>query len=55
MEHHIEEGQVATRRHGRRDQQVEGPVIAIALILAAVFIPVAFMGGITGVCTSSSR
>ena len=27
---------------------MQGPVIAIALILAAVFIPVAFMGGITG-------
>ena len=28
--------------------QVQGPVIAIALILAAVFVPVAFMAGITG-------
>jgi HAE1 family hydrophobic/amphiphilic exporter-1/multidrug efflux pump len=25
-----------------------GPVIAIALVLAAVFVPVAFLGGLTG-------
>ena len=29
-------------------EEVSGPVVAIALILAAVFVPVAFMGGITG-------
>ena len=28
--------------------EVSGPVIAIACILAAVFIPVAFLGGIGG-------
>src|SRR6202521_6347580 len=28
--------------------EVSGPVVAIALILAAVFIPVAFLGGISG-------
>lgn len=28
--------------------EVQGPVIAIALILSAVFIPVSFLGGITG-------
>ena len=28
--------------------EVSGPVVAIALILAAVFVPVAFLGGITG-------
>src|SRR5262249_59033002 len=27
---------------------VAGPVIAIALVLAAVFVPVAFLGGLTG-------
>jgi multidrug efflux pump len=30
-------------------QEVTGPVIAIVLVLAAVFIPVGFMGGLTGV------
>ena len=34
-------------RHGAADK-VSGPVIAIALILAAVFIPTAFVPGITG-------
>ena len=29
-------------------EEVSGPVIAIACILAAVFIPVAFLGGISG-------
>jgi HAE1 family hydrophobic/amphiphilic exporter-1 len=29
-------------------EEVSGPVIAIGLILAAVFVPVGFMGGITG-------
>ena len=30
-------------------QQVTGPVIAIVLVLCAVFVPVAFIGGMTGV------
>jgi HAE1 family hydrophobic/amphiphilic exporter-1 len=30
-------------------EEVSGPVVAIALILAAVFVPVAFLGGISGV------
>ena len=29
-------------------EEVSGPVIAIGLILSAVFVPVGFMGGITG-------
>ena len=29
-------------------REVSGPVVAIALILSAVFIPVAFLGGISG-------
>ncbi len=29
-------------------QQVSGPVITVVLVLAAVFVPVAFVGGITG-------
>ncbi len=29
-------------------KEVSGPVVAIALILTAVFVPVAAMGGITG-------
>ncbi|GAB5992127.1 efflux RND transporter permease subunit [Aeromonas enteropelogenes] len=30
-------------------QEVSGPVVAIVLVLSAVFLPVAFMGGMTGV------
>ncbi|MFC4252802.1 efflux RND transporter permease subunit [Sinimarinibacterium flocculans] len=33
----------------RAMQEVTGPVIAIVLVLVAVFIPVAFLGGMTGV------
>ena len=36
------------RRRFTAMREVQGPVIAIALILAAVFIPVAFMSGVTG-------
>src|SRR5690606_30330818 len=32
----------------RAMDEVTGPVIAIVLVLAAVFVPVAFLGGITG-------
>lgn len=30
-------------------ENVQGPVVAVALVLSSVFVPVAFMGGITGV------
>ena len=36
-------------------EEVSGPVIAIALMLAAVFVPTAFIPGITGRFTSNSR
>jgi hydrophobic/amphiphilic exporter-1 (mainly G- bacteria), HAE1 family len=48
VEHHIEEGKSPREATRAAMKQVQGPVIAIALILAAVFIPVAFMAGITG-------
>src|SRR5262249_45684637 len=48
VEHHIEEGMSPREATSAAMKQVQGPVIAIALILAAVFIPVAFMSGITG-------
>jgi hydrophobic/amphiphilic exporter-1 (mainly G- bacteria), HAE1 family len=48
VEHHIEEGMAPREATLAAMRQVQGPVIAIALILAAVFIPVAFMSGITG-------
>jgi HAE1 family hydrophobic/amphiphilic exporter-1 len=46
--HHIEHGMTPKDATFQAMKEVSGPVVAIALILAAVFIPVAFMGGITG-------
>src|SRR5438128_5556991 len=48
VEHHIEEGPPPRGRTFKAMSEVQAPVIGIALILAAVFIPVAFMAGITG-------
>ena len=48
VEHHIEEGMAPREATIRAMSEVQGPVVAIALILAAVFVPVAFMSGITG-------
>ena len=48
VEHHIEEGLPPREATLKAMSEVQAPVIGIALILAAVFIPVAFMGGIVG-------
>ncbi len=48
VEHHIEEGLSPRDASLKAMEEVSGPVIAIALILAAVFIPTAFIPGITG-------
>ncbi|HEY1536529.1 MAG TPA: multidrug efflux RND transporter permease subunit [Polyangiaceae bacterium] len=48
VEHHIEEGMSPRDATVQAMKEVQGPVVAIALILAAVFIPVAFLSGITG-------
>ncbi len=48
VEHHIEEGMSPRDASFKAMSEVSGPVVAIALILAAVFIPVAFTGGVTG-------
>ena len=48
VEHHIDEGMSPREATLQAMSEVQGPVMAIALILAAVFIPVAFMSGITG-------
>jgi HAE1 family hydrophobic/amphiphilic exporter-1 len=48
VEHHIEEGMAPREATFKAMSEVQGPVVAIALILAAVFVPVAFMGGVTG-------
>jgi multidrug efflux pump len=48
IEHHIEEGLSPRRAAHRAMEQVSGPVVAVALVLSAVFIPCAFISGITG-------
>jgi HAE1 family hydrophobic/amphiphilic exporter-1 len=48
VEHHIENGLSPRDASFKAMEQVSSPVIAIALILAAVFIPTAFIPGITG-------
>ena len=48
VEHHIEQGLSPKDATRKAMEEVAGPVIAIALILAAVFVPTAFIPGITG-------
>jgi multidrug efflux pump len=48
VEHHIEEGMSPKEATLQAMREVSGPVVAIALILAAVFIPVGVMSGIQG-------
>jgi HAE1 family hydrophobic/amphiphilic exporter-1 len=48
VERHIEEGMPPKDAAFKAMEEVSGPVIAIALILAAVFIPTVFISGITG-------
>jgi HAE1 family hydrophobic/amphiphilic exporter-1 len=46
--HHIEQGMSPRDATLKAMEEVSGPVVAIALILAAVFVPVGFIPGITG-------
>src|SRR4029079_6959738 len=46
--HHIEHGMAPREATVQAMREVSAPVIGIALILSAVFIPVAFVGGLTG-------
>ena len=48
VEHHIEHGLAPKEATIRAMEQVSGPVIAIGLVLSAVFVPCAFISGITG-------
>ena len=49
VEKHMEEGLEVVDATERAMDEVQGPVVAIAFVLAAVFVPVAFLGGMTGV------
>jgi hydrophobic/amphiphilic exporter-1 (mainly G- bacteria), HAE1 family len=48
VERHIEEGLSPRDAAVRAMEEVSGPVVAIALILSAVFVPTVFIPGITG-------
>jgi multidrug efflux pump subunit AcrB len=48
VEHHIEEGLPPKEATVKAMSEVSGPVIAIGLVLSAVFIPCAFIAGIIG-------
>jgi HAE1 family hydrophobic/amphiphilic exporter-1 len=48
VEHHIEEGMSPREATLQAMSEVSGPVVAIALVLSSVFVPIAFVGGIQG-------
>ena len=48
VEHHIEEGLSPMDATQKAMDEVSGAVIGIAIVLCSVFVPVAFLGGITG-------
>src|SRR5919108_455059 len=48
VEQHIEQGLSPRDATFKAMEQVSGPVVAIALVLSSVFLPVAFIGGIQG-------
>ncbi len=48
VEHHIEHGLSPKEATLKAMEEVSGPVIAIALVLTAVFLPTVFIPGITG-------
>jgi multidrug efflux pump len=48
VEHHVEHGMAPRDATVRAMDEVSGPVIAIGLVLTAVFVPCAFISGIVG-------
>jgi hydrophobic/amphiphilic exporter-1 (mainly G- bacteria), HAE1 family len=48
VQHHIEEGLAPKDAARKAMQELSGPVVGIALVLASVFVPTAFIPGITG-------
>src|SRR5207244_4983085 len=48
VEHHIEEGLSPREATFKAMEEVSGPVVAIAIVLAAVLLPTIFIPGITG-------
>jgi multidrug efflux pump len=48
IEHHIEQGLSPRRAAHKAMDEVSAPVVAVGLVLCAVFVPCAFISGITG-------
>jgi multidrug efflux pump len=48
VEQHIEKGMTPRAAAHKAMSEVSGPVVAVALVLSAVFVPCAFISGITG-------
>ncbi|MFM7100578.1 MAG: efflux RND transporter permease subunit, partial [Verrucomicrobiota bacterium] len=48
VQHHLEHGLEPVEATRQAMREVSGPVVAIGLVLCAVFVPVTFMGGVTG-------
>jgi len=48
VERHIEDGMAPKEAAFKAMEEISGPVVGIALVLSAVFIPTAFIPGITG-------
>ncbi|VFS77503.1 Efflux pump membrane transporter BepE [Raoultella planticola] len=48
VERNIEEGLAPLQAAHQAMREVSGPIIAIALVLCAVFVPMAFLSGVTG-------
>ena len=48
VERHIEDGMAPKAAALKAMEEISGPVVGIALVLAAVFVPTAFLPGITG-------
>jgi len=48
VERHIEEGLAPKEAAFKAMEEISGPVVGIALVLSAVFVPTAFIPGITG-------
>jgi HAE1 family hydrophobic/amphiphilic exporter-1 len=48
VQHHLEHGMTPVEATRQAMKEVSGPVVAIGLVLCAVFVPVASMGGVTG-------
>jgi multidrug efflux pump subunit AcrB len=48
VQHHLELGLSPREATVKAMKEVSGPIVMITLVLCAVFVPVAFMGGVTG-------